>query len=270
MEGDAKTPAHQPVWGATPHYWYEKRSACVCVGVRRKDSLPCCVVGVDPTVGGSSDWTSFLILPVSTRSYRQGTGNGMRVCVCLWLRQGNRLRCCFLISKSLLTSHVCLFTHQIKMCPPPPLLPSCSQHPGSTWKWRQDFFFVAQTSALLLGYISFSPTMVPWMPQHKRVCVFVCLIVRQSYLCQRLQCCPPPHTHIPSLFSISMHPPSTICISFSFPLSATSESGRREESYGKHQNRERLFYVERRALLRTRQDKRAAKLKGSRCTYSPH
>lgn len=37
----------------------------------------CAEVGL--TAGGSQDWTSFLSLPVSTRSYRQGTGNGERV-----------------------------------------------------------------------------------------------------------------------------------------------------------------------------------------------
>lgn len=53
------------------------------MGVRQKDNVPCCVVGVGLTTGGSSDWTSFLSLPVSTRSYRRGTGNSVCISVCV-------------------------------------------------------------------------------------------------------------------------------------------------------------------------------------------
>lgn len=98
------------------------------------------------------------------------------VFVCVWLRQGICLHCCFWISSSPLTFLLCLFTHQMKACSPQ--LPSFSQPPGLTWKYWQDFLFVApdKSSTLGLHYLLTPqppPTMVPWMPQHKCVCVCV-------------------------------------------------------------------------------------------------
>lgn len=76
------------------------------------------------------------------------------LCACDWDRESV---CCFWISSSPLTFLLCLFTHQMKACSPQ--LPSFSQPPGLTWKYWQDFLFVApdKSSTLGLHYLLTSP-----------------------------------------------------------------------------------------------------------------
>lgn len=89
---------------------------CVCVFVRarQKDNLPCSVIGAGLTAGGSSDWTSFLFLPV-----RQEIGP-----MCLF-KMGN----VFILN---ITVNTFLFMHQMRFQPALLVTRKIHQLPGSS------------------------------------------------------------------------------------------------------------------------------------------
>lgn len=154
-------------------------------------------------------------LPVSTRLHPQLQAGDRKLCVCVCLTQGILLHSRFLILKTLLTLRVRLADYLSAHTPyqnvftPVSFLFFTSRF---DLKVRAGFSLCGpdKCSAPGLHYLLVPPTHHGPLNAIAlcvcvRVCVCVgacvCVIVRHSYLCQRLQCYPPPHTLPPSFLS---------------------------------------------------------------------
>ena len=198
--------------------------------------MPCCVVGVGLTEGGSSDWTSFLFLPVSTRSYRQGTGNGVFisvcVCICVCVSDSGRPFAQPFLNLKVSLNIPCVFHRQSVAHTPNQSVFTPASFLFSTsrfdLKQGQGSLFVTQTNTLLLGY-TIPPTKLVHGPVNATaVCVCVCVCVCASQLSATL-----PHILSLPLFCLHASPSHYLYLSPSlFPPLKSNIRVAEQQSYG--------------------------------------